>query len=172
MTDSDRRAELAVASHRAAIEAYCRRRLPPAAVADAAAEVMAVVWRRRDVLPPEPETLPWMYGVARRVVLGVARSERRWAARRRRLAGVAAPVPDSADSAAIRLEEERQVREALTQLREGDREVLRLAAWEGLGNREIARVLGISPAAADQRLSRAKRRLAARFAIVAKGDHS
>lgn len=50
---------------------------------------------------------------------------------------------------------------AFTSLREDDRKVLILAAWEGLTGRELAVALGCSDAAATTRLSRARSRLAA-----------
>ncbi len=48
---------------------------------------------------------------------------------------------------------------ALAGLRPDDREVLRLAAWEGLDPRAMGLVLGCSPNAAAIRLHRARRRL-------------
>lgn len=163
MTDIDTRAERAVSSYRHHIHAYCVRRLPYAVAGDAASEVMAITWRRRDSLPEEPQTLPWMYGVARRVVWGFRRSERRWLARGEKASRTAILDSNPVESGAIQLEEERLVRVALSMLRRPDQEILRLAAWEGLANRDIAAVLGLTPAAADQRLSRAKRRLAQQF---------
>ena len=50
--------------------------------------------------------------------------------------------------------------EALAQLGEGDRELLCLVAWEGLGREELARALGISRAVLRLRLMRARRRFA------------
>lgn len=47
---------------------------------------------------------------------------------------------------------------ALARLREADQETLRLAAWEGLSNLEIAAVLRITPNAVGVRLHRARRR--------------
>ena len=49
---------------------------------------------------------------------------------------------------------------ALGSMRAGDQEVLRLAIWEDLAASEIAVVLGVSVSAAEQRLHRAKKRLA------------
>lgn len=59
--------------------------------------------------------------------------------------------------------------EALSRLSEADQEILRLSAWEGLSNREAAAALGISADAADQRLSRAKQRLARAYRRVETG---
>lgn len=49
---------------------------------------------------------------------------------------------------------------ALDRLRRSDREILKLATWEKLPHRSIGELLGISEAAVDQRISRARRRLA------------
>ncbi len=55
---------------------------------------------------------------------------------------------------------------ALGELREEDREILRLGAWEGLTHREIGRILGCSANAAKIRLHRARRRLAAQLSMA------
>ena len=49
---------------------------------------------------------------------------------------------------------------ALNQLRSSDREILKLATWEKLPHGSIGELLGISEAAVDQRISRARKRLA------------
>ena len=63
----------------------------------------------------------------------------------------------------VRRAEYTHVLTAAAQLRTADQEVLRLAAWEGLPHVEIAKLLNISVAAVDQRLHRAKKRLADAF---------
>jgi DNA-directed RNA polymerase specialized sigma24 family protein len=50
-----------------AIHAYASRRAGREAADEIAAETFLVAWRRFDALPAEP--LPWLYGVARNVVL-------------------------------------------------------------------------------------------------------
>jgi RNA polymerase sigma-70 factor (ECF subfamily) len=60
----------------------------------------------------------------------------------------------------VRNAEDGQAISALRQMNPHDREVLMLAAWEDLSGPEIARALGISVAAAEQRLHRAKQRFA------------
>jgi DNA-directed RNA polymerase specialized sigma24 family protein len=50
---------------------------------------------------------------------------------------------------------------ALATLSPADQELLRLVAWEELGNREVAQVLGISANAVAIRLHRARSRFAA-----------
>ena len=49
---------------------------------------------------------------------------------------------------------------ALASLSPADQEILRLVAWEELGNRQIATVLGITPNAVAIRLHRARARFA------------
>ena len=56
------------------------------------------------------------------------------------------------DEPVVRGPEDTELMEALRKLREVDRELLRLSFWEDLQPTEIARVLGISRAAVDQRL--------------------
>ena len=60
----------------------------------------------------------------------------------------------------VRRDQDRMVVAAMAELKPGDQEILMLAAWEELSGPEIAAVLGISTSAAEQRLHRAKKRLA------------
>ncbi|HET9444584.1 MAG TPA: sigma-70 family RNA polymerase sigma factor [Acidimicrobiales bacterium] len=155
---TDRFARVFEAGYRPLLE-YARRRTAGVAEADdVVAEVLAIAWRRLDDVPPGAE-LAWLYGVARRVLA----NERRGAARRRRLLERAArlrPVADPADADAdAEPGPGGGVLAALGRLPAGDREILRLAAWEGLEPRDIAVVLGCSANAAALRLSRARRRL-------------
>lgn len=57
--------------HYGAVLRYCRRRTDEETARDAAAETFLVAWRRREVVPQDP--LPWLYGVARRVLANAAR---------------------------------------------------------------------------------------------------
>jgi RNA polymerase sigma-70 factor, ECF subfamily len=143
--------------HYVAILAFALRRVRDRGAAeDAAAETFAVAWRRRADLPEPP--LPWLYGVA----LKTLANQRRGQDRRRRLAErvaaaeLVAPLPvDPSESLARRS----SFAAAFARLEEGDREVLRLLAWDGLDPREAAQVLGCSPGAFRVRLHRARRRL-------------
>lgn len=138
--------------HYPAVYGYAARRVGREAAADAAADVFTVAWRRLSRVPAEPETLPWLYAVARRVVANHERS----ATRRRRLAAKAATHSLPTAPAATP-----EVEAALDRLSPLDREILRLAAWEELTPAEIAGAVGCSPNAAAVRLHRARRRLAA-----------
>jgi RNA polymerase sigma-70 factor (ECF subfamily) len=63
----------------------------------------------------------------------------------------------------VQREEHAHVREAVGRLRTSDREILLLSAWEGLSHGQIAEALGLSRAAVDKRLTRAKQRLAKQY---------
>jgi RNA polymerase sigma-70 factor (ECF subfamily) len=139
----------------ASVLSYCARRTTLELAEDALAETFSVAWRRRDAIPSEP--LPWLYGVARKVIANQRRSARRQAGVARRLVEEA-PAP-SAHETPETPESSRRVLAALSRLGETDRELLLLVAWEGLKPAEAARVLGIAPARCRLRLHRARRRL-------------
>lgn len=155
-SDDDGFTELYRRHHRA-VWAYAVRRLPAGVdAADVAAEVFAVAWRRRTDLPPEPDTLLWLYGTARRVVANATRS----AGRQHRLTGRLAGLRDSQEpGTAPAFGEHAEVHAALDRLGAAEREAIRLAVWEDLPVRDIARVLGCSANAVSLRLARARRRL-------------
>jgi RNA polymerase sigma-70 factor (ECF subfamily) len=139
------------ARHYGAVHAYCARRVGRDDASDAASEVFTVAWRRIRRVPGEPETLPWLYGVARNVV----RNTRRGRNRRRRLDAKAAAQADPPP----RFQHPDSIEPVLERLRDDDREILLLAAWEGLGPEDLGAVLGISANAASVRLHRARTRL-------------
>ena len=138
-------------AHYPAVFGYAARRVGADAAGDVAAESFTVAWRKLGEVPGEPDTLPWLLGVARRVVANEHRSRRR----RERLAVTVAAHSRSG----VRSEPDGGILEAFGRLPLRDREVLRLAAWEGLDPRGLAVVLGCSPNAAAVRLHRARRRL-------------
>lgn len=152
-------------AHATLLLSYFLRRTAADPAHDLVAEVFLVAWRRRQTAPDGPELRPWLFKVARNVL----RNHRRTVTRRRRLAdrlraaarpGVAAPPPEPSDVGA-------RLRRALSQLREPDREILQLAAWEQLTTGELAAVLGCAPNAAAVRLHRARNRLRAVLATDA-----
>jgi RNA polymerase sigma-70 factor (ECF subfamily) len=148
----DRLEDLFEAHHRALL-AYAARRCPTLSDAeDVVAEVFLVAWRRLGDVPDGDAALPWLFGVARKTI----GNQRRGLLRRGRLQArleqtaerPATPAPSGTEPAL----------EALERLSDGDRELLRLVAWEGLSHAEIAAVLGISVNAVAIRLHRARAR--------------
>ena len=139
------------AAHYAHIVKYGMRRLTGAdAAAELAQEVFTVAWRRRDDVPAA--ALPWLYGVARRLL----------ANRRRAAAAVPVADPDlfgavpEADDEIVAASD---IRAALATLAEIDREILQLIGWEELTLPEAAQALGCTRATAAVRLHRARKRL-------------
>ena len=160
---ADRHFDELYKEHFRPVLAYCLRRSPAQDGYDAANEVFAIAWRRIEDVPHGDAALPWLFVVARRVVFRRWRSARRF----RNLAGRAtlqssADQPDPETIVVQRAEYDRVVKAAAS-LSGSDREILSLAAWEGLPHREIADILGCSIAAVDQRLHRAKQRLAKQY---------
>lgn len=143
--------------HYGAVFGYAARRVGWAEAGDAAAEVFTVAWKKIRSVPDGSEALPWLYGVARRVVSNHRRSQRR----RERLESRTAAQP------VRRIEQApSDLEAALDSLSDDDREILMLAAWEGLSPAEMGKVLGCSANAASVRLHRARGRLEAAW-----GDH-
>jgi RNA polymerase sigma factor (sigma-70 family) len=166
-SDSDR-LEAIFREHYEAVLAYARRRAPAEVADDVAAETFAIAWRKAGQIPREP--LPWLLGVARRVLSTQRRSTQRRTRLRQRLLQTAEPMPiDTVDA---------RLGEALSRLSERDREALLLVAWEGLAPREAATVVGLTQTGFSVRLHRARRRLRAALeradtpASAAVADHS
>lgn len=139
--------------HQRPVLAYAMRRTQTLADAeDVAAETFTIAWRKIDAVPAT-EPLLWLYAVARRVLA----NHRRGNGRREKLASLLqvqdVPTPMRAGE-----DLDGPVFDALATLSPADQEVLRLVAWEELGDQQIAEVLGITPNAVAIRLHRARAR--------------
>jgi RNA polymerase sigma-70 factor, ECF subfamily len=171
--------------HYRSIQAYAVRRIGPGDdVADVAAEVFTIAWRRLARIPDPPADRLWLYGVARRVVAGKIRSARRF---RQLTARLQACYRDDRNPGASDLESadgldqalahgamadgaiadsagrDGTVRDrlaaAIARLRPAEREALTLVLWDELSHAEAAEVLGCSVNAVAIRVHRAKARL-------------
>ena len=122
-----------------------------------AAETFAVAWRRLEDVPAGDDALPWLLATARKQLA----NRHRRARTRERFAE--APLPASATSApdpATSVAERAALAAALARLSADDRETLALIAWDGLGPKEAAVVMGCTAATFAVRAHRARRRLA------------
>jgi RNA polymerase sigma-70 factor (ECF subfamily) len=132
-----------------------RRAPDPQDAADLLADVYLVAWRRRDCLPPDDEQRPWLFGVARKLLANhrrrIDRAEGVTDALATELARAVLPPDPDGHSAVLRA--------ALATLGEDDRELLMLAAWEGLTPAEIAIATGRAAGTVRVRLHRARARL-------------
>lgn len=151
--------------HSRAVTTYAIRRCGNADdVADLVADTFMIALQASGRYIPETDTaLPWLYGIARRVL---ARQRRRSAGFARLLAksthsqvrfqGIEEDaIADAID--AIRTAP--ALAEALGELSKGERDVLELVAFEGLTPSEAAIVLELTPNAARLKLSRARRHM-------------
>jgi RNA polymerase sigma-70 factor (ECF subfamily) len=135
-----------------------RRTRRPEDAEEIVADTLLVAWRRRADMPRGTDAIPWLYGVARRLLA----NQRRGHVRRRRLERMLEPTAPAAldpGELAEAADSTRAVVAASRCLSEDDQEVLRLAAWEGLSHEQIAISLGCSENAAALRLRRARQRL-------------
>jgi RNA polymerase sigma factor (sigma-70 family) len=157
-TREDRFEEL-FREHYGAVRGYALRRMPGDLAQDVVSETFLVAWRRLDDVPAD--ALPWLFGVARRVLANQRRSADRTAALEQRVAATAAAVgwndldEDAGDGELVRA--------ALGRLSDLDREALTLVAWHGLSGARAARAAGCTRAAFAVRLHRARGRLAAQL---------
>jgi RNA polymerase sigma-70 factor (ECF subfamily) len=151
--------------HAGAVRAYARRRTDRATADDVVADVFLTAWRRLGDAPSDP--LPWLLGIARRVLANRRRSEARAAALRERLASAPRVLVDQQSGTSL----DPRLEMALRALSEQDREILLLVAWDGLEPVRAARVLGIRPGTFAVRLHRARRRLS-RLLASAGEEHS
>lgn len=140
------------------VAAYAMRRASAADAADVVAETFLVAWRRAVDVPDEPKTLPWLYGVARRVIANQRRTDQRRGRLTERLATEF--VRHSQVRSAIDTSDEAgRIFNAMAKLSSDDAELLRLIAWEDLTPGEVAETMDLVPSTARQRISRARRRL-------------
>jgi RNA polymerase sigma-70 factor (ECF subfamily) len=141
------------------VRGYVARRAPRAEIEDVLSEVYLVAWRRFESVTGDP--LPWLYGIARRVLANQMRSDRRRGAlldRLRHGGGVGDPgwvAPDGLRS---------ELAAAIAALKPAEREALLLTAWEDLDTARAAQAAGCSGSAFRVRLHRARRHLQAELA--------
>lgn len=158
MNDDDRRAafEAAYRGLYVPITGYVARRCAdPDDAAEVVAETFLTLWRRLDAAPDGEALRPWVYGVARRTLANHRRGDRRRTALAVRLAAGLRDACIAADDGIDPV-----VARAFAALRESDRELLALVAWEGLSHEELAVALGVSRPVVRLRLHRARRRFA------------
>jgi RNA polymerase sigma-70 factor (ECF subfamily) len=145
-------------AHTRALLGYAlRRTATPADAADVVAETMLTAWRRLDVMPDEPETILWLYGVARNVIANgdrTQRRQRRLAEKLRSQLDNTLEAPTVADPALTA-----QVTAAMKSLTPVEHEVLTLTAAEQLSPAEIGVVLDMKQNTVRTHLHRARNKL-------------
>lgn len=154
-----RRFQVLYDAHHGALVAYAHRRTATVVDAqDVVADTFTIAWRRLPEVPEGDAALPWLYGVARRVLANQRRGNSRRADLTARLRGQVSLGPD-VEGQILAGDERRTVLAALSRLRPADQEILRLAVWEELAHRDIAGIVGCSESSVAVRLHRARTRL-------------
>jgi RNA polymerase sigma-70 factor, ECF subfamily len=159
MSDEDKSAQFTrlVSEHSRALLRFTLRRLNDrAACDDVVAETFLIAWRRWDQLPAPERELPWLYGIAFRVLSNHRRSRDRRDRLQARLSMERVPHVAGDDVAGP---DPGLVLQALGRLRDQERELLELVYWEKLSYRDIALAVGISENAVGIRITRAKKNL-------------
>lgn len=154
------------------IAAYCGRRTRPDQVDDAVSDTFLVAWRRIDDVPHGESALPWLYGVAHKVLSHQWRSRFRRKRLNSKLKSMGVAPVVKPEEVVVQRSESRRALKALERLGTTDQEILRMAAWEGLTHDEIAVALGIRPGAVRQRFYQAKKNLTRQYNRLEKKRNS
>jgi RNA polymerase sigma-70 factor (ECF subfamily) len=144
------------------IHGYASRRLGPGVADDVAAETFTVAFAARERYDlSRPDCRPWLYGIASNLVSRHGRAEvRQYRALAR--AGVHEATDGEADRIASQVDARAHrgpLARALSELSDGDRDVLLLVAWAELTPVQAADALGIPAGTACSRLHRARNRI-------------
>jgi len=127
----------------------------PQLAQDAVQQTFLNAWRGAHSFDPSRDIAPWLYAIARRAAIDIHRAEQR-----RRTEGGhdldVAVTPLAFD----RTWEAWEVRRALGELPDDEREIVRLAHFEGRTHSEIAALTGIALGTVKSRSHRAHKRLA------------
>ncbi|ACQ78874.1 RNA polymerase, sigma-24 subunit, ECF subfamily [Beutenbergia cavernae DSM 12333] len=148
----DRLRELWLA-HAADVHRFAQRALPHHDAEEVVSETFVVAWRRLADVPEDAR--PWLFATARNIMMTRARSTGRRYALIARIEREPTTTPEPTDEQALARHD---LARAWLSLYEQDRECLALIVWEGLSNRDAARVVGCSPTAFAVRVMRARRR--------------
>ena len=152
------RIERTVPLHAPALLAYFLRRVSqPHDAADLLSETLLVVWKRAAALPSDDdEVRPWMFGIARNVLMHHQRGSirRQAVADRLRSRLSATPTPGFTDSS-----EFDDLHDALRALDQIDRDIIGLVHWDGFTLIETSRIMRMKEGTVRSRYHRARSRL-------------
>ena len=128
--------------------------------ADAAQEAFMRAWQKLDSLKEPACFGTWLLGIARNVALDAGRKLRRQPTEP--LVDDAAPVAKESSDPLQQMDQREQsdrIALAIQQLDDLSRSAVVLRYYENLSSREIGQLIGLSPAAVDMRLMRARQQL-------------
>lgn len=137
----------------------------PTAAADVVQSTFLNAWRAASRFTPDRDLAPWLYSIARRQAIDAYRKNRRVEVADAETLDVI-ELPPSLE----RTWEAWEVRLAVDQLPAEERDVVKLAWFEGLSHPEVAERLGVPVGTVKSRTFRAHRRLAGLLAHLADGN--
>ena len=151
-----------VRRHAPALQRYVTRRIGAGAAEDVVAETFLVAFRQRVGYADDGrDCLPWLYGIATRLVHRHWRSE---SAQLRLLARtgtdpVTEPFTERVDATVCATAVKPRLAGALAKLPASQRDALLMYAWAGLSYEQIATATGAPLGTVQSRISRARQRL-------------
>ena len=155
--------ELYRATRKDVLAYLVRRTGDPEQAADLLADTYLIAWRKLEHIPRD-QGRPWLFGVARNLLLKGADRRRSHDVLVERLASelqitlsAGVPIDDHRANA---------LRQGVAGLSDKEREILLLTAWEGPTPREIAAVTGTSANVVRVRLALARSKLRRRLASL------
>ena len=128
---------------------------------DATQQAFVKAWRAADTFDERREMGPWLATIARRVAIDVYRSEARRGGDPIESVSPADPALTSRPESAETVYDVWEVRRAVAELPDDEREIVRLQHFEGLTHVAIAERLKLPPGTVKSRSFRAHKRLAA-----------
>ena len=165
--DGDAFAEL-FRRHYPAVRRACARRLSDLVEAEEVAQAAFVrAFERIDQCAGDRHFGPWVHVIARSLCMDAFRSQARVEPRAQPVDGGLEMRPNEPEESLLSQERAAQVHEALEALPDRQRRAVIARDWEGLRPGEIAERLGLSVAAVDSLLLRARRRLALSYRLLA-----
>ncbi|MGH2777127.1 MAG: RNA polymerase sigma factor [Actinomycetota bacterium] len=162
--------QLLFETHAERVLAYALRRTSPDDAPEVVAEVFLVTWRRLEDVPDD--AVPWLLGVARRVISNQRRASDRRTALTLRLKEGIEREPSATVDPATEVTAHLTLVDALSRLGKWDQEALMLVAWDHLDTRRAAASMGCSTSTFSVRLHRARKRLAKVLAEDSRPRHA
>jgi RNA polymerase sigma factor (sigma-70 family) len=158
--EQNTRIEHAVPAHAPALLAYFARRVTPSHdAADLLSETLLIVWKRAAALPDKDDEIrPWMFGVARNILMHHQRSMKRRQAVADRLRSL---ISTTASPGFVDSSEFDDLHDALRTLNQIDRDIIGLIHWDGLSLVEVSKVLRMKEGTVRSRYHRSRARLRA-----------
>ncbi|MAT07271.1 MAG: RNA polymerase [Acidimicrobiaceae bacterium] len=149
-------------AHYSSVEAFVRGQFPHADLAEVMSSTFATAWRRLDDIRVEAER-GWLIGVANNTALNSIRGRRRRDARDEAYRTITFRGPAELHDHDVPPETLEHLSVAFERLSASDREIIQLAAFDGLTGADLGAALGVSPGTAAVRLHRARQRFSEHY---------